>query len=167
MSTETPETPVAATPPTVELVADLLTEADNDYHDGYYWKLHMSSVGNVVSIGIEAFADDGGDGDFDEATLLPEVPFRAVVVGGDETPLVLKWPAELGLSWDDGGKLLTFDNGIIRLNPRGVDEWDLSPEEALELAGQLAAMAALAARSDDLEGVAFGGTALPKTGGAE
>lgn len=87
MSEITPE-PVAATPPTVELVADLLAEADNDYHDGYFWKLRMSASGNVAKIGIEPFADDGGDGDDDEATLLPEVHFRAVVVPGEETPIV-------------------------------------------------------------------------------
>ncbi|MEU4224363.1 hypothetical protein AB0F17_08720 [Nonomuraea sp. NPDC026600] len=73
---------VAATPPTVELVADLLTEADNDLHDGYDWKLSMSSVGNVVRIGVEPFADD------EDGTRLPEVHFWAVVVEGEETPLV-------------------------------------------------------------------------------
>lgn len=89
--------------------------------------------------------------------------FRAVVVPGEETPLVLEWPAELGLSWDDGGNLLTLDSsGIIRLNPRGLDEWEFTPEGALELAAQFAAMATLTARVDDLEGVAFGGTALPE-----
>src|SRR5690606_41953591 len=34
MSEITPETPVAATPPTPENVAEMLTSGDNDYHDG-------------------------------------------------------------------------------------------------------------------------------------
>lgn len=83
MSTETPETPVAATPPTVDLVAELLTEADNELHDGYDWKLHLGADGNVVGIGVEPFADDG--------TRLPEVHFRAVVVEG-EGPVVIASP---------------------------------------------------------------------------
>jgi hypothetical protein len=74
MSTETPETPVAATPPTPENVAEMLTAGDNDYHDGNYWHPSIYAEGNVVHIGITAYADD------DEGTKLPEVHFRAVVV---------------------------------------------------------------------------------------
>ena len=72
MSTETPETPVASTPPTPENVAEMLTSGDNDYADG-----------NVVHIGITAYSEDGEK--------LPEVHFRAVVVEGETVPD----PAEL------------------------------------------------------------------------
>lgn len=85
MSEITPEK-VAATPPTVELVADLLTEADNDLHDGYGWKPSLSNVGNVVEIGITPYSEDGDR--------LPEVHFRAVVVEGDG-PVAIASPALL------------------------------------------------------------------------
>lgn len=87
MSTETPETPVAATPPTPENVAEMLTSGDNDYHDGNYWHPSLYAQGNVVSIGITPYADD------DEGTKLPEVHFRAVVVEGETAPIVLERPA--------------------------------------------------------------------------
>jgi hypothetical protein len=74
MSTETPETPVAATPPTPANVAEMLTSSDNDYHDGNYWHPSIGAVGNVVHIGITAYADD------EDGTKLPEQHFRAVVV---------------------------------------------------------------------------------------
>ena len=72
MSTGTPETPVAATPPTPETVAEMLTAGDNDYHDGNYWKPSIGADGNVVHIGITAYSEDGEK--------LPEQHFRAVVV---------------------------------------------------------------------------------------
>ncbi|MEV0994601.1 hypothetical protein [Nonomuraea sp. NPDC050202] len=81
MSTETPETPVAATPPTPESVAEMLTSGDNDYHDGNYWHPSIGADGNVVHIGITAYSEDGDK--------LPEVRFRAVVVEGEVTPIVL------------------------------------------------------------------------------
>lgn len=87
MSTETPDTrpePVAATPPTTENVAEMLTSGDNDYHDGNYWHPSISAQGNVVSIGITAYDDDGNK--------LPEVHFTAVVVEGETVPLVLERP---------------------------------------------------------------------------
>lgn len=133
MSTETPETPVAATPPTPENVADMLTSGDNDYHDGNYWKPSIGADGNVVHIGITAYSEDGDR--------LPEVHFRAVVVEGDETPIVLEWPNELGMQWDDGKDLLALTPDGILFNLRGIDEWDLDADGALELAAQLAAMA--------------------------
>lgn len=86
MSTDTPETPVAATPPTPENVAEMLTSGDNDYHDGNYWHPSLYAQGNVVSIGITPYADD------DEGTKLPEVQFRAVVVEGETAPIVLPRP---------------------------------------------------------------------------
>ena len=87
MSDITPEQ-IAATPPTVELVADLLTEADNDYHDGHLWKLHMSASGNVVRIGVDASTDPDEDDLDDEGTWLPEEHFTAVVTKGKAVPLV-------------------------------------------------------------------------------
>ncbi|MEO3869405.1 hypothetical protein ABGB18_11285 [Nonomuraea sp. B12E4] len=84
MSSETPETPVASTPPTPENVAEMLTSGDNDYHDGNYWHPSIGSVGNVVHIGITAYSEDGDK--------LPEVHFRAVVVEGETAPILLERP---------------------------------------------------------------------------
>ena len=99
MSDITPET-VAATPPTPENVADMLTSGDNDYHDGNQWKPGLYADGNVVHIGIEAYSEDGEK--------LPEVHFRAVVVEGTETPTVLPSGAKPAyVNGDDGYKWLT------------------------------------------------------------
>ena len=92
MSDITPE-PVAATPPTPENVAEMLTSGDNDYHDGNYWHPSLSSDGNVVWIGIEAYSEDGEK--------LPEVHFRAVVVPGEQPPIVL--PSGASADYIDGG----------------------------------------------------------------
>lgn len=81
MSDITPETPLAATPPTPENVASMLTSGDNDYHDGNYWHPSIGAGGNVVHIGITAYSEDGEK--------LPEAHFRAVVVEGEQTPIVL------------------------------------------------------------------------------
>ncbi|MFG1963163.1 hypothetical protein [Nonomuraea sp. NPDC049028] len=132
MSEITPE-PVAATPPTPEKVAEMLTSGDNDYHDGNYWHPSIGADGNVVHIGIEAYSEDGEK--------LPEVHFRAVVVPGATAPIVLERPAELGISWDDGGDLLALTPDGIRLYLRGMDEWELDPSDARELSAQLAEMA--------------------------
>lgn len=75
---------VAATPPTPENVAEMLTSGDNDYHDGNYWHPSIGAAGNVVHIGITAYSDDGDK--------LPEKHFRAVVVEGEESPIVLERP---------------------------------------------------------------------------
>lgn len=131
MSTENTRTPV--TRPTPENVAESLTSDDNVYHDGYEWTPSLTADGNVVRIGITP--TDAGGMDCDE------VQFRAVVVEGEETPIVLERPDELGLSWDDGGDLLALTREGIRLYPRGMDEWQLDPAEARDLAAQLAAMA--------------------------
>ncbi|MFF0864211.1 hypothetical protein ACFYUV_20805 [Nonomuraea sp. NPDC003560] len=97
MSEITPEK-VAATPPTPENVAAMLTSGDNDYHDGNYWHPSIGSIGNVVHIGITPYADD------DEGTKLPEVHFRAVVVEGETDPIVLPRPdtSFLGLDFEGG-----------------------------------------------------------------
>lgn len=62
----------AVAPPTPENVAEMLTSGDNDYHDGNYWHPSISANGNVISIGITAYAEDGEK--------VPEVHFRAVVI---------------------------------------------------------------------------------------
>lgn len=102
MSTDTPETPVAATPPTPENVAEMLTSGDNDYHDGNYWKPSLSASGNVVKIGIEPFAAD------EDGTRLPKVHFRAVVVQVPAYAVAdkpVKLPADLArdLAYGDPG----------------------------------------------------------------
>lgn len=63
----------AITPPTPENVAELLTEGDNDLHDGNGWKPGLSATGNVVRISITPYDEDGN--------ALDDVHFRAVVVG--------------------------------------------------------------------------------------
>ncbi|MEU8378701.1 hypothetical protein [Streptosporangium sp. NPDC048865] len=123
----------AITPPTPKNVADLLTEGDHDYHDGNEWSPSVSATGNVISIGITPVGEDDEE--------LPEVHFRAVVVEGDETPIVLERPVELGMSWNDGGDLLALTQHGIRMTLRGMDKWELSPAEAREMAAQFAAMA--------------------------
>ena len=82
--------------------------------------------------------------------------FWAPVVEGEQAPIVLEHPAELGIQWDDGGDLLALTADGILFNPRGVDEWDLSPDEARELAAHLAAMAdaAKAAQTEQSGGAA-------------
>jgi hypothetical protein len=115
MSTETPETPVAATPVTPENVAEMLTSGDNDYHDGNCWHPSLYAQGNVIHIGITAYADD------DEGTKLPEVQFRAVVVEGEQTPIVLPAGAGAYIGGEDY-LYLRCDrcDGILRLIESGV-----------------------------------------------
>lgn len=132
MSEITPEK-VAATPPTPENVAEMLTSGDNDYHDGNYWHPSIGTEGNVVHIGITAYDEDGGK--------LPEVHFRAVVVPGETVPIVLEQPAELGLTYEDGGSMLSLDEDGINLLPRGVHLVTMGAARARVLAAQLAAMA--------------------------
>lgn len=124
------------TPPDPESVAAFFAFNNGDYDDGgNLWFPSIKADGNVIEIAITP-CDAGGD-ETGEV-----VHFRAVVVEGDEPPIVLEWPAELGIAWDDGGDLLALgDSGIIRLHSRGVDDWDLSPAEAREMAAHLAAMA--------------------------
>ncbi|WP_326643017.1 hypothetical protein OG884_06135 [Streptosporangium sp. NBC_01755] len=126
----------AQVPPTPENVAEFFAHNDGEYDDGgNLWFPSIKATDNVIEIAITPGDEDGTETE-------EVVHFRAVVVEGDETPIVLEWPAELGLSWHDGGDLLILrDTGIIRMYPRGVDEWDLSPAEAREMAAQLAAMA--------------------------
>lgn len=60
----------------------------------------------------------------------------------DEDVIVLERPAELGLNNDEGEDLLVLnDSGIIRLYPPDAAWFDLRPDEAREMAAQLAAMA--------------------------
>ncbi|TYB69663.1 hypothetical protein FXF51_05745 [Nonomuraea sp. PA05] len=132
MSDITPEK-VAATPPTPENVAEMLTSGDNDYHDGNYWHPSIGAAGNVVHIGITAYSEDGEK--------LPEQHFRAVVVEGETVPIVLEAPAELGMGWHDGGDMLALLDQGITIFPGGADEWVIPPSQAREMAAQLAAMA--------------------------
>lgn len=82
----------AITPPTPENVADMLTGGDNDYHDGNDWTPSITADGSVVRISITPYTEDGAE--------LDKVPFCAVVVEGDQAPIVLPRPAELGISWE-------------------------------------------------------------------
>lgn len=66
---------------------------------------------------------------------------RRVRAAAVEGRIVLDEPAELGLSWDDGGDFLTLAGDGITLYPGGVDEMEMTATEARELAAQLAAMA--------------------------
>lgn len=137
MSTETPETPVAATPPTPENVAKMLTMGDNDYHDGNYWHPSIGSIGNVIHIGITPYADD------DEGTKLPEVHFRAVVVEGEQTPIVLERPS-LEQDWtnppNDVRSWVSPDYFVCVQTWR-TDVAYLTPEQARREAARLAALA--------------------------
>jgi hypothetical protein len=72
---------VAATPPTPENVAEMLTSSDGVHHDGNVWDRSIGSSGNVVGITITPYSEDGDE--------LDEVHFVAVVVEGDETPIVI------------------------------------------------------------------------------
>lgn len=74
----------AITPPTPENVADMLTSGDNDYHDGNGWTPSLRATGNIIEIGIEPCTETG--------FALDEVYFRAVVVEGDQTPIVATGP---------------------------------------------------------------------------
>lgn len=87
----------AATPPTPENVAEMLTSGDNDYHDGNYWHPSIGADGNVVHIGITAYSEDGDK--------LPKVHFRAVVVEGTATPIVLPSGAKPAVVRGDGDYL--------------------------------------------------------------
>lgn len=124
----------AVTPPTPENVAEMLTDGDNEYHDGHHWDLSLTSVDNVVNICVTPY-------DVDDSEMLAPVRFRAVVVEGEEAPIVLDPPAELGLTWLDGGPLLELGDEGICLFPRGADEYWMDPSEAREWASQLAVMA--------------------------
>lgn len=80
MSEITPKTPVPATPPTPENVAEMLTAGDNDYHDGNNWKPGLHAEGNVLHIRITPYSEPDEDDLDDEPVKLDDVHFRAVVV---------------------------------------------------------------------------------------
>ncbi len=73
----------ATTPPTPDTVARLMP-AMAGYHDGFDWSVSMCVNGNVAEIDVTP--GDGGGRD------LPEVSFRAVVVEGDQTPIIVPRP---------------------------------------------------------------------------
>ncbi|MGI5274687.1 hypothetical protein ACQEUU_37020 [Nonomuraea sp. CA-218870] len=123
--------------PTPENVADLLASAAKSggrYHHGNDWELTVAANSGAVRLDVTPC-------DLDTGKALPVRHFRAVVVEGERAPIVLERPEELDIQWDDGGDLLTLTSDGILFNPRGVDEWDLDPEGARELAAHLAAMA--------------------------
>jgi hypothetical protein len=74
----------AITPPTPENVAEFLSEGGNVLYDGRAWFPAFKAVGNVVEIEIAPINEDGNG--------LNEVHFRAVVVEGDQTPIVVVRP---------------------------------------------------------------------------
>lgn len=115
---------------TPKYVADVLADADNELDDETGCWLSISTEDAVLHIKATSVSDRDNP-----------VHFRAVVVEGDETPIVLERPAELGLSWHDGGDLLALTRDGITLFPNGADEWSMSPDNARELAAHLAAMA--------------------------
>ena len=124
---------IAAIPPTPDNVAEMLTDGDNDYHDGNGWHPSLSAAGNVVRIEITPY-DAGGDE-------CDPVEFRAVVVEGAQPPIVLARPAdpETG-SDDDGPELSVFDGWVHLAYPGGM--WlRLPPNVALRLAARLACLA--------------------------
>jgi len=98
MTDTTPETVAAATPPTPETVAEMLTSGDGTYDDGNRWQLGLSAQGNVVHIRITPYSDVDEDDLDDEPVRLPDVHFRAVVVADDGTCYI---------NGDDGYKWLT------------------------------------------------------------
>jgi hypothetical protein len=130
---ETTPQKTAATPPTPENVAELLTSGDNDYHDDFRWKPSLYADGNVLHVEITPYADEG--------TQLPKVHLRAVVVEGEQTPIVLPRPAEPGIQWAFEGPMLELTEDDIILSPPGSGVWVMDPELARELAAHLAAMA--------------------------
>ena len=97
------------------------------------YKERFEAVSRAVRTWQEA-PDEGADEPLADASALEDCL-------QEEGLLLLEQPAELGLSWPDGGDLLACDGKDITLYPRGVDEWGLSPDEARELAAQLVAMA--------------------------
>ncbi|WP_326828721.1 hypothetical protein OIE13_22705 [Streptosporangium sp. NBC_01810] len=70
------------TPPTPQGVADFLTSADNSFREGLNGWPSLTAKGNVVEIKVTP-TDEDGDEDEDNA-----VHFRAVVVEGEQTPIV-------------------------------------------------------------------------------
>ncbi|GGK62043.1 hypothetical protein Sme01_03980 [Sphaerisporangium melleum] len=118
-----------------DVVADLFLAEGTVYDDNGTGMLHeIKAAGSVMEIAITPCDDEGMASD-------EPVHFRAVVVEGDQAPIVLQEPAELGMSWPDGGDLLALTGEGIVFYPRGVDKWAMDPDEALEYAAQLAAMA--------------------------
>lgn len=68
------------TPPTPENVAEYLTSSDAVYREGN-WLPSVKAEGNVVAIRVIPLTADDEE--------LPSVHFRAVVVEGEERPIVL------------------------------------------------------------------------------
>lgn len=89
-----------ATEPTAERVADMFTESDNDYHDGWYWKPGISADGNVVSVRITPYSEDGDECD--------EKHFEAYVFAVEPATPVADGPVTLPV--DDARELLDYQD---------------------------------------------------------
>ncbi|MEU7831312.1 hypothetical protein [Nonomuraea sp. NPDC049129] len=118
---------------TPEKVAAAVCEGVGGWMDCLEAALTVTAERNVLSLDVTRW-DGPGDSEVVRH-------FRAVVVPGETVPIVLERPAELGISWDDGGDLLALTPDGIRLYLRGMDEWELDPSDARELSAQLAEMA--------------------------
>ncbi|MEU8151709.1 hypothetical protein [Nonomuraea sp. NPDC048901] len=118
-----------------DVVSDLFAAEDTHYDDsGNGWHHEVTGCGNMIAIAITPSDDEGFKTD-------ETFHFRAVVVEGEEAPIVLERPEELGIQWHEGGDLLALTHDGITLFPQGVDEWSMGPDNARELAAHLAAMA--------------------------
>ncbi|GAA0970017.1 hypothetical protein GCM10009555_018190 [Acrocarpospora macrocephala] len=88
----------AITPPTPDNIAAMLTDSDNDYHDGNDWHLGISAAGNVVSIEVTPH-----DVAHEE---LPVERFEAHVFAVEPAPPVASAPVELDA---ETARELTYD----------------------------------------------------------
>ncbi|MEU6721651.1 hypothetical protein ABZ897_60320 [Nonomuraea sp. NPDC046802] len=95
--------------------------------------MSLTAEGNILSLAVVRW--DGPDG----AETVRH--YRAPVVDGEQTPIVLERPEELGIQWHDGGDLLALTSDGITLFPCGADEWSMGADNAREMAAHLAAMA--------------------------
>jgi hypothetical protein len=122
-----------------EKVASLLNEYDDSsdwYAESLGGWITTKTDGNTIQVKVIRRADNG------EEIADAVQHFRAVVVEGTETPIVLERPAEPGLCWDeDGGDLILPIASGLRMWPPSSDWFDMTPAEARELAAHLAAMA--------------------------
>ncbi len=123
----------AVTPPTPENVADMIAWAHSDYHDGNEWYPGVSRDGNVLSITITPYDEGGSE--------CPKVEFQAVVVEGDQPPIVLPRPADPGDLPADSGLYLDHRPGFVQIGDR--DE-EYTPDQARLYAAHIAALADLA-----------------------
>ncbi|WP_157253127.1 hypothetical protein [Nonomuraea typhae] len=132
---------------TAEDVAGWVTEFTGDMDEHLGGVVTVRRRGNTLAIDVTPVDDSLG---YDKANAKH---FRAVVVEGEQAPIVLESPAELGMEWHDGGDMLALTREGITIFPGGADEWVIPSKQAREMAAQLAAMAdareAAQAETDD------------------